>query len=405
MKSSYYYMVRRFFIMLKRTTEEVKKYFKEHGCELLGEYQGAIIPMAYRCSCGRISKMNWNNFTKGKRCGYCSGKRVHKYTIKEVKKIFKEHGCELLENEYENGKIPMKYKCKCGRASEISLSALKHQKQHCRQCGIDKNKGSGNHGYKSYEEVKNYFQQQSCELTTSEWDSEITTVSKLKLKYICKCGRKAECSWNNFKKGKRCGYCHDRGRVKKFTFDEVKSIFENEECELLETEYINCGTPMQFKCSCGNIGKINLNHFKRGNRCHKCAVKKRTGPNHFRWRTDREQLKIDKKFRALCMSLLHRALKKTRKEKTGRTYKLLGYNSKELQEHVKSHPNWDEVKDGNWHLDHIFPIQAFLDYEIKDIKLINCLENLQPLSQHENNSKYSKYDKKEFEEWLNKKID
>ena len=390
--------------MLKRTTEEVKKYFEECGCELLDTYRGALKPMVYKCSCGRISKMSWNNFTKGKRCGYCSSKRVHKYDIKEVKEMFKEHGCELLENEYRNGKTPMKYKCKCGRISKISFVAIKYQNQHCKQCGIEKNKGSKNHGYKSYEEVKSYFQQQSCELITTAWDNETTTVSKLKLKYICKCGRETECRWNNFVKGKRCGYCHDRGRVKKFTFDEVKSIFENEGCTLLETEYINCGTSMQFKCSCGNIGQVNLTNFKNyQHRCHKCAVRKRIGPNHFAWRADREQFKIDKKFRALCMSMLRRALKKTRKEKTGRTYKLLGYNSKELQEHVTSHPNWNTVKDGNWHLDHIFPIQAFLDHRIKDVKLINCLENLQPITQHDNNVKKDKYDKKEFEQWLKSK--
>lgn len=398
---------------MKRTTQEVSQYFSSCGYELLGEYLGAIIPINCKCKgCEKTFKVSWNNFSNGRRCPYCGHGRANKgnkirrskYSLEELKKIFKEHGCELLENEYKDNKKPLKYRCKCGRISTISLIALKCQKQYCRQCGIEKNKGSKNHGYKSHEEVKNYFQQQSCELITPVWNSEITTVSKLKLEYICKCGRKAECSWNNFKKGKRCGYCHDRGRVKKFTFDEAKSIFENEGCELLETEYINCGTPMQFKCSCGNIGNVNLTNFKNyQHRCHKCAVKKRTGPNHFRWRPDREQLKIDKKFRALCMSMLRRALKKTGKGKAGKTYELLGYNSKELQEHVNSHPNWNAVKDGIWHLDHIFPIQAFLDYGIKDVKLINCLENLQPLSQHDNNLKKDKYDKKEFEDWLKNK--
>ena len=82
---------------------------------------------------------------------------------------------------------------------------------------------------------------------------------------------------------------------------------------------------------------------------------------------------------------------------------MLGYSSKELQKHVQSLPNWKNVKDRHWHLDHYFPIQAFIDYGIKDIKLINCLDNLQPLSRKENLIKSCKYDKKEFEKWLNKK--
>jgi len=54
-------------------------------------------------------------------------------------------------------------------------------------------------------------------------------------------------------------------------------------------------------------------------------------------------------------------------------------------------------------LDHIFPIQAFIKYGIRDIKLINCLENLQPLSPVDNMIKSDNYDKKEFEKWLTKK--
>ena len=53
-----------------------------------------------------------------------------------------------------------------------------------------------------------------------------------------------------------------------------------------------------------------------------------------------------------------------------------------------------------WHVDHIFPLKAFLDYDIKDIRLINCLENLQPLLGTENLAKQSKYDQTMFEQWL-----
>jgi len=78
----------------------------------------------------------------------------------------------------------------------------------------------------------------------------------------------------------------------------------------------------------------------------------------------------------------------------------LGYTSEELREHIYNHSNWEKVKDGDWHLDHIFPIQAFIEYNIKDLKLINCLENLQPLTKKDNLKKHDKYDEKEFEEWL-----
>jgi hypothetical protein len=82
---------------------------------------------------------------------------------------------------------------------------------------------------------------------------------------------------------------------------------------------------------------------------------------------------------------------------------MLGYSPKQLQEHLKSHPNWQSVKNGKWHLDHIFPINAFKEHGIDDLKIINCLENLQPMEGRANISKGRKYNEKEFLDWLNKK--
>jgi hypothetical protein len=58
------------------------------------------------------------------------------------------------------------------------------------------------------------------------------------------------------------------------------------------------------------------------------------------------------------------------------------------------------------HIDHIFPIQAFIDFglcETEHIKIINSLENLQPLDAFDNLSKSDKYDKEEFIKFLQTK--
>lgn len=73
---------------------------------------------------------------------------------------------------------------------------------------------------------------------------------------------------------------------------------------------------------------------------------------------------------------------------------LLGYSLSDLKHHLES-----QFKDGmlwenrsEWHIDHIKPIKAFLDEGITDPKIINALDNLQPLWAHENLSKGAKYD-------------
>lgn len=118
------------------------------------------------------------------------------------------------------------------------------------------------------------------------------------------------------------------------------------------------------------------------------------------WVPDREQYKQDCLFRQRAYKLVRMVLNVTGRVKNKRTAALLGYDYKQLQEHITTHPNWKLVKDSEWHIDHIFPIKAFLDANIYDIKLVNCLENLRPVSKEENLAKNAKYDKLEFKQWL-----
>lgn len=253
--------------MLKRTTEEVAKYFEENGCVLLGEYTGAMDKMMYQCSCGEISEMSWNNFTKGKRCGHCAkyGQKK-KRSVEQVQKIFADRGAKFLDNEFKGVHHNHNYICKCGYKSVISFAGFYHQQQDCK----------------------------------------------------------------------------------------------------------------------------------------KCAIQKRSGPNNHGWIVDREQKRLNHLFRKKCYKALSSSLKATNQDKVGHTSDIIGYGPKELQEHVKKHPNWKNVKDENWQLDHIFPIDAFIEHEIRDLSLINHLDNLRPVTQFENYSKHNKYNKSEFFAWLKK---
>lgn len=309
---------------LKRTTEDVAAYFKEQGCELLDEYTGSTSQMDYKCSCGRYGTTTWNNFSKGRRCGSCK-----KRSISEVAVYFKEQGCELL-GEYHGCMKPMDYRCSCGTLS-------------------------------------------------------VTT-------------------WNNFSRGKRCGQCAKNGMSKKRSVEEVKAIFADRGCEFLDNEFRGIHFKHNFRCKCGRIAQITLAGFHhQGQDCKQCGLEKLRGSKHPGWKADREKHRLDQLFRKKCYKALSSSLKATGKKKVGRTSDMLGYTPKQLQEHVESHPDWDQLKDTNWHLDHIFPIQAFLDHGISDMSVINHLTNLRPTSQAYNNQKWAHYNLKEFETWLSEK--
>lgn len=248
------------------------------------------------------------------------------------------------------------------------------------------------------EYAKWYFSQQNCELI-DEYQHSL-----MKMKYKCSCGRIAEISWNKFtQRNYRCGYCHSTGRKKKYSFEEVKNIFKQEECELLEKEYNNNYETMKYKCKCGNPSKISLSDFNMGYRCKKCGIIKQSGSNHWAWVSDRKKHRQNQLFRKKCYKALRSTLIATKQKKNGRTFDLLGYGAIELQDYIVNHPNWETVKNHKWHLDHIFPIQAFIDNGIIDTRIINSLDNLQPITQRENNIKKDKYDKKAFKLWLEEK--
>lgn len=247
-------------------------------------------------------------------------------------------------------------------------------------------------------EVAVYFKENGCKLLDTYQGALI------KMKYVCSCGKIGHTSWNNFTKGKRCGACAKYGQSKKRSVDEVRTIFSDRGCEFLDDEFNGIHHLHNYRCKCGAESMITFAafHFQQQS-CKECGIKKMTGEGNPAWRADREQLKLEQKFRKKCYKALQSSLKATGKDKVGRTSDMLGYTPKQLQEHVQKHPNWNKVKDGNWHLDHIWPIQAFCDRGISCVSLINSLDNLVPITQHENNSKWAHYDNKLFAYWLKTK--
>jgi hypothetical protein len=226
------------------------------------------------------------------------------------------------------------------------------------------------------------------------------------LEYICSCGNLSKTSFYHFQKGVRCKKCGTERAVckRRYDFQYVENYFKEKGCKLLETQYKNNKTKMKYTCKCGRNSEITFNHFLKDVRCRDCYKSECKGEMNPNWNPDRQQVKDNALFARKAYNSLHQVLSSIGDLKSGKYDELMGYSLKDLELRIKSHPNWNKVKNSDWHLDHIFPIKAFLDYRIHDIKLINCLENLQPLSSIDNCRKSSKYCKKQFECWLESKF-
>lgn len=138
-------------------------------------------------------------------------------------------------------------------------------------------------------------------------------------------------------------------------------------------------------------------------RCKNCGIKKHSGSLHPRWNPDHQQVEINKKFKQKIHNILRNTLEIIGKKKNASSKNLLGYDNKELMSHIMSHPDWPRVSQfDEWHIDHVFPVIAFVRNKIYDIKIINHLENLRPTISLDNWFKNASFDQTKFECWLRK---
>jgi hypothetical protein len=218
--------------------------------------------------------------------------RSNKYTFEYVKQYFEDHGCVLLSEEYVGVHERMEYICNCGDKAPTTFHRFKSGKR-CKKCGIKKRANSKKH---SYEFVVKFFRDNDCVLLESEYVDSNTSMN-----YLCSCGEPSTIAFQNFKNGQRCKDCGIKKRAntqRKYSYQEVVEIFNQRGCVLLETEYVNANTQMNFICSCGNPGRTNIYDFENGSDCRKCSFKKISGTNSPNYKHDKtlEEREIERNY-------------------------------------------------------------------------------------------------------------
>lgn len=261
----------------------------------------------------------------------------------------------------------------------------------------------------TYEFVKNYFKEQGCELLEENYIN-----ARTKMRYICLCKKESSIVFDSFRQGNRC----KDGGVKKtseaqrgvrrgknkgqenLTTESVSKFFKEQGCELLD-EYFDAVTPMRYVCICKNQSEISWSNFYKGSRCQNCLKISRSGPNNYQWIEDQTLYQTWLEFKNRCYGALNSI--KTGSDDSIAGEHFLGYDRKQFWSTITNNPNWEFCKGRDWQIDHIFPFNAFREYEIWDEKLINGLDNIQPMLSKDNISKHDKYDKYKFLEWLKSK--
>lgn len=212
-------------------------------------------------------------------------RRISKNLILKIKKFSEKYGFELLSVKPNGFRVKLKLKCKTGHIFTVHWHSFKFSKL-CKPCryqnAADKKKFS-----LAY--VKKIFSDQGCKLLEKEY-----TGCAKKLRYICKCGRKASILLFNFIRGVRCFKCANEANHIRFkaSYEKVFQRFKDKGFNLISTEYKNSAQPLEYICVCGRRAMASFNSLKIINRCRKCWIEYNRGSNNSSWNpnlTDEER--------------------------------------------------------------------------------------------------------------------
>ena len=193
---------------------------------------------------------------------------AERWTLDRISTLLESNGCKLLSDQYDGYKDHIRYIATCGHEHSNSLSNLVRGKGLlCKTCRYKSLRGKR---ARDAESVRALFEKEGCTLLT---DTPVN--SDTRLRYIARCGHENTIDFLHFSfgGGRVCAEC---SRSIRYRYDYVAECFEQEDCILLETEYINCKTPMRYIARCGHESTINFDVFlnasaatKRCKDCHK----------------------------------------------------------------------------------------------------------------------------------------
>lgn len=153
--------------------------------------------------------------------------------------------------------------------------------------------GTNQNHHWTYDEVKEHFKNNGCELLATEYKNNTTL-----MKYRCSCGNEAEIRFGAFMSGQRCKKCGTQKMAtgRRFTFEQVQKVFAERGAVLLATEYKNAITPLEYIChKCGAKAYMSLNNFQKGYGCSNCKRLRFLGENNPHYNpnlTDDDRLEV-----------------------------------------------------------------------------------------------------------------
>jgi hypothetical protein len=350
------------------------------------------------CPKGHAWSTSWNRWHNGSRCRVCAGQASP--SSEGVEALCRKLGWVPLDSPfiYQNCHGKFDVRCiRCGYSCKKTYNALIRGPSGCAQCSKQR----------PYTEVEALALYAEHGWVLPEEFQHINSKQRVSVRCVT-CGHACRKSINDFTSGHvGCQKC--AGLAKK-TAEELIPIFESEGYSVApDWQYRGTQQPIPVTCPAGHECTIRWNDWKNGHRCRFCGFKisgeKNSGSNNYMWRSDRVAFELDRRLNRSYRNVLKNFCGRTGQRKPDRTHRLLGYSLSEYSRHIKAHPNFPvALASGELSIDHVFPVQAFVDYGLTDVArwawLVNSLDNLCPLPLRANLSAGDSYAADRFEVWL-----
>lgn len=252
---------------------KVKEFYKEHGLELLeNEYINNRKPMKCRNSDGYLCQIALSNVQSGMKPFPFI--KSNPYVLDNIKKFLIDNNAqlELLSDEYINNMSPLKLKCRCGKIFYRPLAYVKDKKRFlCKKCGY---KDSVDSQRLNFDIVKQVYKEHKLNILPNQiYKSNIKP-----LNCITQDGYKVHISYGNLVKGKKPNIFSVTHNSENYDYN-IKQFIKNNN---LSCEYIKLighdghGHPvLLMKCECGDVFTTEQHDLTTRLRCRclKCVGK------------------------------------------------------------------------------------------------------------------------------------
>jgi len=241
------------------------------------DYAEKKLKLILECVCGNKQNKTALSITQTKPiCGVCNKAqkkpRENDKAYREMTAYLDEFGTKIITSANVYNAIPIPgrqkntkvlFECVCGKRGEKTFAALRATPS-CNSCNRSK-KDTTN----TYETFCDMLEMREWTMISEKKEFEN---DKTNMTVICSKGHVTETTFARVKNTCECRFCLTEGK-KGYTIESLQELFSRRGCLLLEEEYINNNTKMQYVCVCGTKANTTLHDFaKRTYGCLKCKT-------------------------------------------------------------------------------------------------------------------------------------